>query len=447
MYSAAIQAFETRVKRRRTFEYFVDLKESQWWPRERLEQQQTLSLKRLLAHADANCPYYARMWRQHGVDPEIGSFRDLESFPIIDRHEINAHRPELEVRGSLQPLIRKSTGGSTGIPLHFALDNGSNDRRVAATYRGYTWAGAGPGTKQLHLWGGVLQEQTRFRRYKDLLYHRLHRRKLVDVFRAASDHVFRFWKELEAYRPRAIVAYANAIYEVARAFEEHGLRPHKPISVIVGAEKLHAFQRVVVERVFSAPVFETYGSREFMLIASECPEQHALHLTAEHLIVGIVDDAGRPVAPGVEGDVVVTDLFNYGMPFVRYRLGDRAVAEASPCACGRGLPTLARITGRRLDMLVTPAGRSVPGEFFPHLLKDFAGVRHFRVVQESPACLTLQIVPTTAWNNSQKTGIATAVGRTFGPEMLLRIETVESIPLTKAGKLEVVVNARNRITA
>ena len=99
----------------------------------------------------------------------------------------------------------------------------------------------------------------------------------------------------------------------------------------------------------------------------------------EHLLVEIVDDNGQPSPPGEEGQVAITDLHNYGMPFVRYLNGDRAVAGFSTCRCGRGLPLLRKVVGRQLDIFATPAGRQIPGEFFPHLIKDFTPVRRFRL--------------------------------------------------------------------
>src|SRR5262249_25984262 len=153
---------------------------------------------------------------------------------------------------------------------------------------------------------------------------------------------------------------------------ERGLAAWSPRSIVVGAEKLHPFQRELIERVFRAPVFETYGAREFMLIGAECDRHDGLHLTTENLLVEVLDDEGRPAPAGAEGNAVVTDLTNAGMPFLRYVNGDRAVAGFGACPCGRGLPLLRKVVGRRLDVLHTPDGRRAPGELFPHLLKDFA---------------------------------------------------------------------------
>jgi phenylacetate-CoA ligase len=186
-------------------------------------------------------------------------------------------------------------------------------------------------------------------------------------------------------------------------------------------------------------VFETYGCREFMLIAAECECRQGLHLTAEHLWVEILDDAGNPAPAGEEGNVVVTDLFNYGMPFIRYATGDRAVASPEPCRCGRGLPLLSKIVGRQLDVIRTPDGRLIPGEFFPHLIKDFPAVRRFQVVQEEPDRAVLRVVADGMAPEAHRK-LYDTVRQRLGPAMRFDIEPVEQIPLTAAGKLQVVVS-------
>jgi phenylacetate-CoA ligase len=192
--------------------------------------------------------------------------------------------------------------------------------------------------------------------------------------------------------------------------------------------------------VFGAPVFETYGSREFMLMGAECDRHEGLHLTMENLLVEVLDDQWQPAADGEEGNVVVTDLFNYGMPFVRYANGDRAVAGWSACSCGRGLPLLKKVVGRRLDVIHTPDGRRVPGELFPHLMKDFEEVKRFVVIQESADELKLEVVISPAWVQGHRERIAHLIQQAVGPHMRLLIREVDDIPLTAVGKLRVVIN-------
>jgi phenylacetate-CoA ligase len=237
-----------------------------------------------------------------------------------------------------------------------------------------------------------------------------------------------------------IVAYTNPLYAFARSLQERRLKPFSPRSIIAAAEKLHDFQRELIEKVFQAPVFETYGSREFTFIAGECDQHKGLHLSMENLLVEVVDDAGQPTPAGEEGNVVITDLTNYGMPFIRYANGDRAVAGAAACSCGRGLPLLTKVVGRRLDMLQTPDGRKIPGEFFPHLLKDFPAVRRFQVVQRRADQVELRVVLSGDWTEADRSTLDQEMHKVLGAAVQFHVVAVDDIPLTRAGKLRVVIS-------
>jgi len=164
-----------------------------------------------------------------------------------------------------------------------------------------------------------------------------------------------------------------------------------------------------------------------MLIGAECERHDGLHLSQENLYVEILDDAGRPTPAGEEGNVVITDLFNYGMPFIRYVNGDRAVAGWKTCPCGRGLPLLTKVTGRRLDTLETTDGRKVPGEFFPHLLKDYAAVRRFQVVQSTRDTITIKLVAPD-FSDSDRESLLAAIRVCAGWEVHLDLQLVSEIP-------------------
>ncbi len=314
-------------------------------------------------------------------------------------------------------IVTKSTGGSSGVPLRFVIDREANDRRMGAAYRGYAWAGAAPGTRQTHLWGVTLGSPSRLRRWKEYLYSRyLYRRDMLNSFDLSDASIPQFLERIHRFQPDVLVAYTNPLYMFARTIEEHGLRAYHPQAIIVGAEKLHDFQREVLERVFAAPVFETYGSREFTLIGAECEQHAGLHLTMENLLVEVVDDEGVPTPVGQEGHVVVTDLFNVAMPFVRYAIGDRAISGFGSCSCGRGLPLMKKVVGRQLDTLVTADGHRLAGEFFPHLLKDYAAIRQFQVVQLESDLVELKLVVDSRWRQDARESLRREiqqVGRGF----------------------------------
>ena len=435
-----LPAFDTLYHQRKTFPFLKELDRTQWLSRKEVELRQLLSLQRILMHAFNSCPYYRELWQQSGLDPRsVQSQTDFRRWPTIDRTAILENRMRMRASPPMK-LIAKSTGGSSGQPLRFDLDLGSNDHRVAASYRGYDWAGAGPGAKLLYLWGVPLGKQSRLKRWKDGFYHGLHRHKILNSFDLTEERAGDFLDQHNRYRPDVLVAYTNPLYEFARILQQRGLRPFSPKAIVVGAEKLHSFQRELIEKVFETSVFETYGSREFMLIAAECDRHEGLHLSHENLLVEVLDDDGTPTPDGQEGNVVITDLFNYGMPFIRYVCGDRVMAGWTMCSCGRGLPLMKPVLGRRLDTLFTPDGRRVPGEIFPHMLKDFAAIKRFQVVQDKPDHVELRVIVSPEWSEADRTAVQRLSQDALGSSVHFDIVRVDDIPLTGAGKLRVVIN-------
>lgn len=433
--------YERAWQGRKTFSYLAELEKSQWHKRDVLDTLQFERLQALLRHAYAHIPYYRTIMDELALRPDaIQSLGDFARLPLLRKETIRTRSNEfLSSHSSASKDIDKATGGSSGEPLQFRISTESYQRRAAATYRGYGWAGAAIGTKQLHLWGVPMRTASRLADTKDYIYNALHRRTMLNSFSLSNKNIESFLEVFQRIRPEVVVAFTNPLFEFARELEERGLRPPVPNSIVVGAEKLHDFQRTLIERVFQAPVFETYGCREFMLMASQCEHRAGLHVTHENLLIEILDEDGKPSTPGHEGDVVVTDLTNFAMPFIRYAVGDRAVSGTSTCACGRGLPLIDRIVGRQLDVIRTPDGRLIPGEFFPHLVKEFPAVRRFQVVQDREGAMEMRVV-LTGDASEQLESLTRLLQEQAGPTMQCSVRRVDEIPLTKHGKQQVVLN-------
>jgi phenylacetate-CoA ligase len=248
-----IPAYESVYQRRKTLRYWRQLERSQWFSTEQLQAVQFAALQRLLRHAAENCPYYRQQWEQAGL--RVGDLQeaaDFRNWPVLDKQQIREQRRSLRAERGSARLISKSTGGSTGVPVHFDLDLGSHERRSAAMLRGYGWAGATPGPRQFYLWVAPLESRPKWNAWKDGLYHVIQRRRLVNSFELSEDTVPRILDSLNRYRPAAVVAYTGALYQFARSLAERKLRPFSPRALIVGAEKLHGFQRELIESVFGA---------------------------------------------------------------------------------------------------------------------------------------------------------------------------------------------------
>jgi len=243
------------------------------------------------------------------------------------------------------------------------------------------------------------------------------------------------WAEKVArWEPSLVEGYTSLLTLFGSHLIENGITNIRPRSVVSSAEKLHGFQRKIISKAFGAPVFDRYGTREVGCIAHECNTGEGLHINAEHVYLEAVhgDD---PVAPGESGELLVTSLSNQVFPFIRYRIGDVGALLPDACSCGRGLPLLALTEGRVHDLLTTARGTWLPGEFFPHLFKDFTGVRTFQVHQSRDLTVAIKIVQTPEWTPAQEERYKTEIRKVMGAGLDVRYDYLDQIEPGPSGKL------------
>jgi phenylacetate-CoA ligase len=277
---------------------------------------------------------------------------------------------------------------------------------------------------------------------KVALDHVVRREHYADCTDRSETALAKIVRMIQTHKPSVIVCYAQAGAALARHVNETRSRTWSDISVITAAERLFPSDRSTMTEAFGPNIFETYGSREVMLIAAECEAHQGLHVSMENLIVELIvrDAQGeRPARPGELGEVAVTDLHNYGAPFVRYLTGDLAVAcEPKRCACGRQLTMLERVEGRTTDTLRDSAGRPVNGLLFNIFFVPLAHkVKEFQVVQRRDGAIDLRIVPTSEFDDSVIESLRRHCAR-FIPGVPLRPEIVSQLTVEPGGKLRVV---------
>lgn len=429
--------YESGIRRRKTLQWLREYEANQWLSTEQIAELQWHKLKRLLEHCHREVPYYQRRWREIGMHPQdIRSLADYAQLPVLTKSDIRENFADMQASSLRDQLLFKNTGGSTGEPLRLGYTRESNERRVAVMWRGYAWAGARMGRRSLYLWGGAVGHPSRAQLWKDQLFHAAFARRISNTFGMTEANMGAFADAIDRYRPEVIVAYVGPLVRLAEWLLASGRRVHQPQAILGAAEALHEFQREIVQQAFGASMFNTYGCREFMLIASECEQRDGLHVNADHLVVEQVDP--QPIADGGSaGPLAITDLHNYGMPFIRYLNGDMASFARGGCACGRGLPRLASVQGRVLDAIRTPDGRLIPGEFFPHMLKDVAGLHQFQVVQRELASLEMKMVCADDFDSSGLDYIRSEAAKVLGHNVELRFEFVDHIEQPASGKLRV----------
>ena len=432
-------AYERFVKRQRTPEFLREYDANQWRSPEELAAIQDRKRERLLTAAYAAVPYFRQRWDSAGLgEKHLGSREAFAELPVIDKRALTENYEAARSTSYDGPLIKKATGGSTGEPFRFEYEPESDARRNAVMWRGYRWAGASLGRRTLFLWGAGSADGGPTP-LKERLYHQAFNRRIENSFNMRGDNIGEYVAAINEYRPKALVAYVTPLVEVANWLADNGGLTHSPQSILTGAEPLYENQREQIEAAFGCPVFNTYGCREVMLIASECEERDGLHINCDHLVVETVDSTDRGIT-GESGDVVLTDLHNFAMPLIRYRNGDRATITTESCACGRSLPLMRSVDGRILDMIRTPDGRRLPGEYFPHLFKDVPGLQAFQVQQDVLGEITIRFVRGGSASAGLEDHIRDVARNGVGDGMRVVVEPVAEIPLTKSGKRRVTVS-------
>ena len=261
-----IRGYEDGLHGRGIHTYWAELERTQWLRRPELLALQLRALRQLVAHAAQHCPYYRGDWQRRGLTLEgLQSLEDFSRWPLIDREVIRENRLAMRSQAEGMRLFSKATGGSSGVPLHFDQDVPSYERKLAAWSRGYDWAGAGPGTKQSYLWGTALGSQPWPQRLKTQLYNRLYRREILSCFDLSEATVGPYLARLSRRRPHVLVAYTNALYAFARMIQGAGCHSVFTSGDRRGRREAPRFPTTAIEDVFRAPVFETYGSREFII--------------------------------------------------------------------------------------------------------------------------------------------------------------------------------------
>ncbi|MES2352553.1 MAG: hypothetical protein V4641_33730, partial [Pseudomonadota bacterium] len=185
---------------------------------------------------------------------------------------------------------------------------------------------------------------------------------LLPAFDLSAARLDDYLDKLRRQHPAMLFGYPSAMCVLVRHAQTRGVKlDGLGVKVVfVTAERLYDEQRSLLENAFAAPVANGYGGRDAGFLAHECPEG-GLHITAEDVIIEIVDAQGAPVAPGDSGAIVVTHLASADFPFIRYATGDVGALDTRQCPCGRGLPLLKRVEGRVTDFVVALDGTVMHG--------------------------------------------------------------------------------------
>lgn len=396
---------------------------------------QWLDLQKLLRHAVETSPYYADLFNQYGIRLEqLQTPSDLNAVPPLTREDIRKHLLRITSRQfAAADLHSAATGGTTDTPVPIVRSSGSLEWKAAVQSRFNAWAGFLPGDKVFYLWG-ARQDYSEDPSLRWRVYDRhLMRRIWAPTSLLNRDVLEQYRQTLNRFRPPVIYAYPTPLWLFCEYLRDCGKEYHHPTSVICTAESLHPPQRTLIEKTLNCEIFEHYGSREFGMIAGECERHNGMHYNPAAVYLEFVPIKSSE-SPGL-CELLVTDLLNFGMPLIRYRVNDCTVFDDHDCACGRGYPVIRQIVGRTGDVFELPNGDRIPGVAFTNrVLKVCPGLEKTQIIQETQAQFRIRYVPGAAFSQEDLVRLGANL-RTFVPgEINWIFERVSEIPRERSGK-------------
>lgn len=410
------------------------LEKQQWWPADRLRMLQWERLQKLLAYAAEHSPFYRDLFQAHGISPDtFQNHDDLLRIPVTTKSDIRNNLDRfISDEFDRAQLVSAKTGGSTGVSLQLFFDEACQERRNAAQLLADRWSGWDLGMKKAAVWGNPPVAETLKQK---LRHHLLDRTIYLDTMNLNNTTMGDFVQRWREEQPGAVFGHAHSIFIFACYLRDQGITDLRPKGIVATSMMLLDHERKVIEQVFDCAVTNRYGCEEVGLIACECERHDGMHLNIPHVYVEFLDGDNKPVKPGEPGKIVVTDLNNFAMPLIRYRVEDVGVYRERACSCGRGLPILERLEGRVADFLKLPDGGQVAGiSLVERTLTKVAGIEQMQLIQEAKDLIVINRVRGKEYNEDTDKRIIEALKEVFGDQVTLTINDVIHLSQEPSGK-------------
>lgn len=399
-------------------------------------------LIKLLKHAYSTTKYYREVLSTAGIVSEedttlIVNLDNFENIPLLTKEIIRAHSRDL-ISNTPMKYKTNTSGGTTGEPVKFLQNQEYYDNREASLLANYNELGIKPGTSIYKIWGSERDIIAGSRSFKDKVISRIKGEFFLNAFRMNESTMQNFINEQNKHKFKYFVAYVQSIVAIAKYLEEHKIKVASPELIITSAGVLYPEMKETLERVFSCKVINQYGSREIGPIAFSPPDTNILKISMNQIKLEISNFTGKCLPDNKRGNVIVTSLFNYKMPLIRYKIGDIGSMEHRHVfSNGTERDGLTSITGREVDIFTNTAGEFIDGEYFTHLFYHRNWVKSFQVIQKTKAEIQILVAlsnPTQEIPQNEKKEIIMLIQKVMGKNCDVNFNIVKEILPDSSGK-------------
>ncbi len=409
-------------------------------------------LEKLLQFAWSQTEYYHEVLEHCGVirhgRVNLDRFTDI---PFLTKDIIRAQGDRLLAKSL--PRGRKShknrSGGSTGQPVRFMQDNVYWGATIAIRTYHFSTVGKEYGQREMKIWGNERDLRLGTLGWKAAFENFIYNRKFEQCWYLPEPRILEIIRHINEWQPQMLWCFRDGIDGLAKYINEHEIKVHAPAAVVLGGATVYPFMVKAIEKAFRAPAISAYGSREVGAVACQCRQRGGLHIATQAHIVETIGTDERPVMEQ-DGELAITPLLNYAMPFIRYRIGDRGRLTARTCSCGRAFPLLDALTGRVVEVLRNPKGEQIDPGYFIWIMAEKINnttLKKGQIVQEEDGSITVNLVLEAGVGATQATPhleeIRKAMALVMGTECPVRFAFLNDIPLSESGKYPYIVRRKS----
>lgn len=360
-------------------------------------------------------------------------YKSLSDFPVIAKKDIkNDYEGFLSNKCRKKDLISVQTSGSYGTPFTFYLTKEKKARQTAEVIYFSEWAGYYVGTKHAYLRCTINKSKLKLKMQNEYF---LFSRVIDNEWLKASREI------LKKGKTKILIGFPTAISAIAQYCHEQGDTPKdfQIIGIITSSEPLLDSQRAIIESTFDCDCLSRYSTEELGVLAHECPTSKKHHINTASYKVEILDlDEDKPAKEGEVGRIVVTDLFSYAMPLIRYEIGDLGIL-GKECSCGLKGPIIESLHGRTVESVYNTEGKRILPYFIEDVMEDFTDIIQYQFIQYGKKSYTLKVVSKKD-ANFDKDRVINHIKFWMGEDAIVNIEFVDDIQKLKSGKRPYVIN-------
>lgn len=416
------------------FNYFL-LKENIFASREVLDSLCFSLLKRQLLHAYQNIPYYKKAFDNADLHPQkLTSINDLTAYPIITKDILREHyNLMLNKKYFLKNLFKSHTSGSTGQPMwtYYNLKSWIRKKYLVKA-RARMECGVKPGEKIVIFESAVQNSSDKsnifFQTFKS-------RYKALSIFEPHQRTV----QKLKTFSPTALYGAPSYLFHLAQFIAENNFQLSSIRQIFTSSEYMQGTVREHIKKVFSADVFDIYGSTEFKEVAWECEKHEGYHINEDEVIIEVVKN-GKPVPPGTVGNIVITDLRNKVLPLIRYQIYDKGVLINKKCSCGRTFSLMQPHAGRSTEYITLPNDEVLSPYLFTTSIEKIKGLLQYQIVQTTKDKISVSVVTNSEDFNSIAVAIKNILSNITLHLMEIEVQLKMELDIEENRKFKVVKN-------